>query len=247
MSSTSSTPASAAMSSTASMTRWRMSGRFIWGSGSEMSSNAIVSFMPGTEQRRKRLGVERLQQRIADRAVDVVDAVERLGRVDSTRAGGKLVEPEPLAVVEQQRGSRPIDVEDEPGAGHQRFLSRSLRMSNAIFTAAAAARGGGVLDRIVVARQGIGGRDEPLEPGRRDEIEGEVERAPLLAVGHRLGAVGVRADQLRLAVPERGEVELDRARHPDEHDGAARAAPSRARRRSSSRIRRSRGRCRRRR
>ena len=29
------------------MTRWRMSGRFIGGSGSEMSSNAIVSFMPG--------------------------------------------------------------------------------------------------------------------------------------------------------------------------------------------------------
>ncbi|CAB4816149.1 unannotated protein [freshwater metagenome] len=28
------------------MTRWRMSGRRILGSGSEMSSNAIVSFMP---------------------------------------------------------------------------------------------------------------------------------------------------------------------------------------------------------
>ena len=29
------------------MTRWRMSGRFIGGSGSEMSSKAMVSFMPG--------------------------------------------------------------------------------------------------------------------------------------------------------------------------------------------------------
>ncbi len=44
---TSSTPAAAARSSTASMTRWRMSGRFIGGSGSEMSSKAMVSFMPG--------------------------------------------------------------------------------------------------------------------------------------------------------------------------------------------------------
>ena len=47
MSSTSSTPASAARSSTASMTRWRMSGPFIGGSGSEMSSKAMVSRMPG--------------------------------------------------------------------------------------------------------------------------------------------------------------------------------------------------------
>ena len=43
---TSSTPAAAAMSRTASMMRWRMSGRRIGGSGSEMSSKAMVSFMP---------------------------------------------------------------------------------------------------------------------------------------------------------------------------------------------------------
>ena len=44
---TSSTPASAATSSTASMTRWRTSGRRIFGSGRLMSSKAIVSFIPG--------------------------------------------------------------------------------------------------------------------------------------------------------------------------------------------------------
>ena len=44
---TSSTPASAAIVSTASMIRWRMSGAFIGGSGSEMSSKAIVSRIPG--------------------------------------------------------------------------------------------------------------------------------------------------------------------------------------------------------
>ena len=46
----SSTPASAARSSTASMIRWRMSGRRIGGSGSEMSSKAMVSFMPGNSR-----------------------------------------------------------------------------------------------------------------------------------------------------------------------------------------------------
>jgi hypothetical protein len=44
---TSSTPAAAAWSSTASMTRWRTSGLRIGGRGSEMSSKQIVSFMPG--------------------------------------------------------------------------------------------------------------------------------------------------------------------------------------------------------
>ena len=52
---TSSTPAAAARSSTASITRWRMSGRRIGGSGSEMSSNAIVSFMPGRSSALQRL------------------------------------------------------------------------------------------------------------------------------------------------------------------------------------------------
>ena len=47
MSTTSSTPAAAARSRTASTTRWRLSGRFIGGSGSDTSSKAIVSFMPG--------------------------------------------------------------------------------------------------------------------------------------------------------------------------------------------------------
>ena len=43
---TSSTPASAAIVSTCSMIRCRMSGARIGGSGIDRSSNAIVSFMP---------------------------------------------------------------------------------------------------------------------------------------------------------------------------------------------------------
>ena len=56
------------------MTRWRMSGRFIGGSGREMSSNAMVSFIPGEQQRGQRLAVaDRVQQRVADRLVGVVE------------------------------------------------------------------------------------------------------------------------------------------------------------------------------
>jgi len=43
---TSSTPFLAASSMTCSRIRWRMSGRVIGGRGIEMSSTAIVSFMP---------------------------------------------------------------------------------------------------------------------------------------------------------------------------------------------------------
>ena len=39
------------------MTIWRMSGRSMGGRGSEMSSKAMVSFMPGTQQGGKRVPV----------------------------------------------------------------------------------------------------------------------------------------------------------------------------------------------
>ena len=45
---TSSTPWSASISHTISSTSWRTSGVRIIGSGSEMSSTAIVTFMPGS-------------------------------------------------------------------------------------------------------------------------------------------------------------------------------------------------------
>ena len=47
ISSTSSTPAAAAISSTCSITRCRTSGARIGGSGSDRSSNTIVSRIPG--------------------------------------------------------------------------------------------------------------------------------------------------------------------------------------------------------
>ena len=63
--------------------------------------------------------------------------VERLGRVeDAAAAGGQLLEPERLAVVEEDRRGRAVDLEDEPRTGHQMLsLSRSDRRSKAILTA----------------------------------------------------------------------------------------------------------------
>ena len=55
------------------MTRWRMSGRRIFGSGRLTSSNAIVSFMPGNSSVGSGSMVDRVEQGVADRAVDVVD------------------------------------------------------------------------------------------------------------------------------------------------------------------------------
>ena len=86
---TSSTPASAARSSTASMTRWRTSGRRIFGSGRLTSSNAIVSFMPGNSSVRSGSASIGLLEGVADGAVDVVDRRQRLGGVDHPAAVGR--------------------------------------------------------------------------------------------------------------------------------------------------------------
>ncbi len=85
------------------------------------------------EQRRQRVHVDRVEQRGADGAVDVVDRIERLGRIDHPAAvGGELLQAEALTVPEQGGRRRLVDVEDETGSGHQ---ESSLRRSNAIFTA----------------------------------------------------------------------------------------------------------------
>ena len=55
------------------MTRWRTSGRRIFGSGRLTSSKAIVSFIPGEQQGAQRLGVDRVVEGVVDRSGDVVD------------------------------------------------------------------------------------------------------------------------------------------------------------------------------
>jgi hypothetical protein len=57
---------------------------------------------------------------MTDGALGVVEGLERLARVEhAAAAGGQLLQPQALAVVEQHRGRRPVDVEHESGAGHQ--------------------------------------------------------------------------------------------------------------------------------
>ena len=67
------------------------------------------------------VGVDGVVEGVADGAVDVVEGRHRLGRVDDAAApGGQLLEPEALAVPEQRRRGRAVDVEHESGTGHQR-------------------------------------------------------------------------------------------------------------------------------
>ena len=76
---------------------------------------------PGEQQRRQRVHVDRVEQAVADGAVDVVDRVVRFGGVDHPAAvGGELLEAEPFAVPEQRRRRRTVDVEYESRTGHQR-------------------------------------------------------------------------------------------------------------------------------
>src|SRR5207244_7110087 len=88
------------------------------------------------EQRRQGQGVtERMEERVANGLVGILDRLEGLGRVDDPRADRQLLEAEALAVEEEGRRGGAIDLEDEAGPSHQRFLSRSSRRSNATFTA----------------------------------------------------------------------------------------------------------------
>ena len=155
---TSSTPASAARSSTASITRWRMSGRRIGGSGSEMSSKAIVSFMPGKQQRGQRLAVaERVEagrggwRRRCPRAARAA----RAGRSPVCRPAGSFSSRKPSPWQNSDRRRRAVDVEDEPGAGHQRFRSFSSRGGR---TRSSRRRGAPALAACSMALRGSGRR-----------------------------------------------------------------------------------------
>jgi hypothetical protein len=66
----------------------------------------------------QRLGVDRRLERVADRPVRVVDAVQGLGRVDdATAVGRQLLQAELLAVMQQHRRGRAVDVDHQAGPG----------------------------------------------------------------------------------------------------------------------------------
>ena len=156
------------------MTIWRMSGASIGGSGSEMSSKQMVSFMPGVEQRRQRVAVaQRVEQGVADGAVGVVERLHRLGRVDHPAALGQGLEGEALAVPEQGRRRGLVHLEDETGTAAHRVCP--FVMSKAILTAPAAPGGAGVGHGFFEAGQRVGGRDEAAGRLGGHHLEGQVE------------------------------------------------------------------------
>ena len=101
------------------MIRCRMSGLRIGGSGIEMSSNAMVSRIPGLQQLRQRLGRRAgaaARARIAPSTSRI--AGQRLRRVDDARSRRELLQPEALALVDDQRRGPVVDLQHETGAAH---------------------------------------------------------------------------------------------------------------------------------
>ena len=122
------------------MTRCRLSGRCIGGSGSEMSSKAIVSRMPANNSSGS--GAESPSG--CNRAWRMASSgssrgVERFGRVNHPGPPGrKALQAEAFAVPGEDRGSGAVDFEHETGAGHRflaSYLRFSCRRSNATLTA----------------------------------------------------------------------------------------------------------------
>ena len=87
----------------------------------------------GRKQRRQRVAVtHRVQQRVADGLVRILDRLDRLGRVDHPAPLGQGLEGEALAVPEQGRWGRLVHLEHEAGSAAHRACP--FRTSNAIFT-----------------------------------------------------------------------------------------------------------------
>ena len=206
---TSSTPAAAATSSTASITRWRTSGRRIGGSGRLMSSNAIVSFMPGVQQRAQRSGVAervararggwRRRGRRGPRAARPGTARgcgrRAASRAGATRRGGTGS----AAWSDRRRGRSQGEASDGVSLSFRPEVEGDL-------DGAAGARRRRVGDGVLVAAQGVGGADEPAEVEVADELDGRVEVGPLVGVGAlggrpRAARAGVRSTVVTPGMP----------------------------------------------
>ena len=109
------------------------------GSGSEMSSKAMVSLMPGRSSAGSgSWSPSGWVEGVADGGLGVGQRVHGLGRVDDPAALGQPLQAEALAVPEQGGWRRAVDVEHESGPGAHRvrpFRSFRLRRSKAILTA----------------------------------------------------------------------------------------------------------------
>ena len=178
---------------------------------------------PREQQRRQRVLVDRVEQGVADGAVDVVErpAAARAGRSTRLRSAGSCSRLRPSPCQNSVGGVERSTSRTNPGRG--------IRLGCAILSAEVE----GDLDRRRAGRRRRRGRWR--RRGRRADRWPTASARPrwrrrsrwrgrTCARGgrrQRLGAVRVGADELGLAVPQPGEVERDLGRHAHQHDAAA--------------------------
>ena len=196
---TSSTPASAARSSTASMTRWRMSGRRI---GRQRQRDVVEG--DGELHARPQQGAAAARCRRAGararggwRRRGRRSAGQRLGRVDDPAAAGRQASP---AGSPRRGGTGSGGVErstssTKPGLGIGSAASRCGGRRRPSRRPAAGV--GGVLDGVLVAGQGVGGAHQAAEVERAPPARRRGRRCGGVATVERLGAVGVGAREAR--------------------------------------------------
>ena len=85
-------------------------------------------FHPGLQQRRQRLAVFRVLERVRDERVHIADAGEWLGRVHDAAPERQLLQTEPFAVVEQQRRRPFVDLQHETRSRHQFSLGSNATL-----------------------------------------------------------------------------------------------------------------------
>ena len=96
----------------------RRSGRRMLGVGVVMSSKTIVSRIPGRSSASNGSESSGASSARADGVGQVRDGRQRLGRVDHPRAEREPLQPEVVAVGDDQRWGAFVDFEDESRAGH---------------------------------------------------------------------------------------------------------------------------------
>ena len=122
-----------------------------------MSSKAMVSFMPGRSSAGSgSLSPSGLSERVVDGAVDVVERLERLGRVDDPRLrpGGSFSSRKLSPWWNRIGGVDRSTSSTKPGLGISGCAPSRLLRSKAIFTRAAGPGAGGVGDGVGVAARG---------------------------------------------------------------------------------------------
>ncbi len=87
---------------------------------------------------------------------------------------GQRLEREALAVPEQGRRGRPVDLEDEAGSAAHRVCPFGAEVEGDL-DGTAPAGGGGVGDRLLVAGERVGGRHQPAGAECGHQLEGQVE------------------------------------------------------------------------